>query len=165
MDIAGGHGSLLAAILRGNPHLQGILFDLPQVIEGARHEAALNDPAVASRRSFVGGSFFEEIPATADVYMMKWILHNWNDDESIAILRNIRRAMRPGGKLLVIEMVIRPDNAPSPGKLLDLAMLIQTGGMERTEAQYRRLFNAADLEIARVIPTASAYSIMETIPR
>ncbi len=163
MDIADGRGSLLATILRANPHLGGILFDLPQVIAGAQHEAALNDPAVASRRSFVGGSFFEEVPATADIYMMKWILHDWNDDESIAILQNIRRALRPGGKLLVIEMVITPDNAPSPGKLLDLAMLTQTGGMERTEAEYRRLFEAAGLDLARVLPTASVYSIMECV--
>ncbi len=163
MDIAGGHGSLLATILRANPQLQGILFDLPQVIAGARQEAALNDPAVASRRSFVAGSFFEEIPATADSSMMKWILHDWNDDEVTAILQNVRQALRPGGKLLVIEMVIIPGNAPSPGKLLDLAMLTQTGGKERTETEYRRLFAAAGLDIARVIPTASAYSIIEGV--
>ena len=165
MDVAGGRGSLLATILLANPQLRGILFDLPQVIAGSQHEAALNDPTIAARCTFASGSFFEAIPTGADAYMLKWILHDWDDAEATSILSNIRRAMRPDGTLLVVEMMIAPGNAPSVGKVLDLAMLTQTGGRERTEVEYRRLFEAADFDLARVIPTASPYSIIEGQPR
>lgn len=161
MDVAGGRGSLLAAIMRANPHLRGILFDLPQVVEDARRDSPLNDPALAIRREFSGGSFFDAIPAGADAYLLKSILHDWDDGDAARILRSLRRAMPSDGMLLVVEVVLAPGNASSVGKLLDLAMLTQTGGKERTEAEYRRLFAAADLDLVRMIPTASPFSILE----
>lgn len=164
-DVAGGRGSLLAAILADNPRLKGVLFDLPQVVADTRRDSPLNEPALAPRRALAGGSFFEEIPAGGDAYLLKSILHDWDDADAARILRNVRRAIPVGGRLLVVEVVLAPGNAPSVGKFLDLAMLTQTGGKERTGAEFRRLFAAASFDLARVSPTASPFSIIEGRPR
>ena len=161
VDIAGGHGLLLAAILKANPHLQGVLFDLPFVIEGAGE--LLESEGVAARTEKVSGDFFESVPAGADAYLMKHIIHDWNDEQSVKILQNIRRAMNDDGKVLLAEMVVPEGNEPSPAKGLDLVMLTIEGGKERTEKEYQELLEAAGLRLTRVIPTRSPFSIIEAV--
>lgn len=161
VDIAGGHGLLLAAILKANPHLRGILFDLPFVIEGAGE--LLESEGVAVRTEKVSGDFFESLPAGADAYLMKHIIHDWNDEQSIKILQNIRQAMNENGKVLIAEMVVPEGNEPSPAKGLDLVMLTIEGGKERTEKEYRELLEAAGFKFTRAIPTRSPLSIIEAV--
>lgn len=161
VDIAGGHGLLLAAILKVNPHLQGVLFDLPFVIEGAGEP--LESEGVAARTEKVSGDFFESVPAGADAYLMKHIIHDWNDEQSVKILQNIHRAMNEDGKVLIVEMVVPVGNEPSPAKGLDLVMLTVEGGKERTEKEYRELLAAAGLRLTRTIPTRSPLSIIEAV--
>ena len=161
VDIAGGHGFLLQTVLQRNPHLTGVVFDLPHVIESA-------GPAIASygldgRLGTATGDFFQSVPAGADGYLLKHIVHDWDDERAAAILRNCHDAMAPNGRLLVIEVVIPPGNEPSFGKLLDLEMLSVAGGRERTEGEYRELFAAAGFRLAGVYPTASPVSIVEGV--
>lgn len=159
VDIAGGHGLLLAGVLKANPHLRGVLFDLPFVI--ARAGELLEKEGVSDRVELVSGDFFESVPASADAYMMKHIIHDWDDEQSIKILQNIRSAMNENGKVLIVEMVVPIGNVPSPSKALDLLMLVMEGGKERTEEEYRRLLEASGFRLTRVIPTKSPYSVIE----
>jgi hypothetical protein len=159
-DIGGGNGTLLAAVLNRHPGVRGILFDLPEVVDGARPTlAALG---LEDRCELVAGSFFGSVPAGADAYMMRHVLHDWEDEDAISILRNCREAMSPTSKVLVVESVIPPPNEPSFGKWLDLMMLV-VGGRERTEEEYRRLFSSAGLELTRVVPTDHEVSIVEGV--
>lgn len=162
VDVGGGQGALIRTILEAHPHLSGVLFDRPPVIEGARRliEAA----GLGGRCELVAGDFFVSVPGGADAYIISHVIHNWDDDRSIATLKNCRRAMARGEKLLVVEEVIPPGNDPSYGKLMDLNMLVMTGGLERTEAEYRALYTASGFELTRVIPTASLMSVIEGIP-
>ena len=159
MDIAGGHGILLAGILKANPQMHGILFDLPSVIEGANEWLEKED--VGSRVELASGDFFENVPAGADVYMMKHIIHDWDDERSIKILQNVRSAMNDTGKVLIIEMVIPEGNESSPSKILDLQMLIGTGGKERTEDEYGKLLEASGFRLTKIVPTKSPLSLIE----
>lgn len=159
VDIAGGHGLLLAGILKANPQVQGILFDLPFVIEGAGE--LLEKEGVRHRVELASGDFFQSIPTGADAYMMKHIIHDWDDERSIKILQNIRLAMSESGKVLIIEMIVPEGNDPSPSKALDLLMLVMEGGKERTKDEYRRLLEASGFRLARIIPTESPYSVIE----
>lgn len=161
VDVAGGQGSLLASILQTNPRIQGTLFDLPQVIANSQATGLMDQDGLAGRCELFAGDFFESVPPGRDAYLLKWILHDWSDAEALQILNVCRRAMEPGKKLLVAEMVIEPGNDPFFGKLLDIAMLALTGGRERTTAEYRALFEAAGFKLQRVVPTASPYSIIE----
>lgn len=161
MDVAGGHGFLLAAVLRANPQLSGVLFDLPEVVAAAPE--FLEKEAVRARVEIAAGSFFEAIPADCDVYLMKHIIHDWDDERAVKILSNARRAMRQSSKLLIVEQVIPAGDAPHPGKIMDLEMLVSPGGVERTENEYREILRRADLKLARVIPSASPLSIIEAI--
>jgi O-methyltransferase domain/Dimerisation domain len=162
VDVGGGQGSLLYAILTANPHLTGILFDVPTAIEGAK--STIEAKRLAQRCQWVGGNFFESVPAGGDAYVLKHIVHDWDDDRAIAILQQCRDAMSEGGKVLVIEQVIPPGNKPFMGKFLDLNMLVMCpGGCERTEAEYRSLFKRAGFELTRIIPTLSDTSIVEGI--
>jgi SAM-dependent methyltransferase len=161
VDIAGGHGLLLAAILKANSHLQGVLFDLPFVIENAGE--LLEREGVTARTQKVSGDFFESVPAGVDAYLMKHIIHDWNDEQSVKILQNIRRAMNDDGKVLIAEMVVPEGNEPSPAKGLDLVMLTIEGGKERTEKEYQELLEAAGLRLTRVIPTRSPFCIIEAV--
>jgi hypothetical protein len=160
-DIAGGHGLLLAEILNANPGLNGILFDVPQVIEGAG--ALLEQKGVANRVETIGGSFFESVPAGADVYIMKSIIHDWDDDRSVQILENISGVMRPDGRVLIVDIVVPEGNDPHLSKLIDLEMLVSPGGMERTAKEYDDLLARAGLRLTRIVPTASAYSVIEAV--
>ena len=161
VDIAGGHGLLLAAVLKANPNLRGVLFDLPFVIEGAGE--LLEKEGVADRVEKISGDFFESVPAGADAYMMKHIIHDWDDASSVKILQNIRRAMSERGKVLIIEMVVPDGNEPHPAKALDLVMLTMEGGKERTAEEYRELLASGGLSLTRIIPTRSPYSIVEAV--
>ncbi|HVS73359.1 MAG TPA: methyltransferase [Phycisphaerae bacterium] len=153
IDIGGGHGRLLSKILATAPNSRGTLFDQPRVLDGA--------PALDPRIQKTTGDFFHSVPQAGDLYTLKFILHDWNDDQSIAILKNIRAAMAPAARILLIETVIPEGNDPSFAKFLDLNMLVMTGGQERTAAQYAALFRAAGLHLTRVIPTHSPCSIIE----
>ena len=159
-DIAGGHGFLLSQILKANEHLKGILFDLDHVIAGAG--ALLEAQGVADRIETASGDFFKEVP-TADAYIMKHIIHDWDDDRAILIMKNIHRAMTGDGKLLLAEMVVPPGNEPHASKVLDLEMLTLPGGIERTEAEFASLFEQAGFRLNRVVPTPSPFSVIEAV--
>jgi hypothetical protein len=161
-DIAGGHGLLLATILQRFPSLEGVLFDLPEVIAGATNTLATY--GLDDRCKMIGGDFFQAVPAGADAYMLKHIIHDWDDERALAILRNIRKAMQPSGRLLIVEVVIAPGNEPSFGKLLDLEMLVIPGGRERTSDEYRDLFAGAGFRLAEIHETAAPTSIIEGVP-
>ncbi len=162
-DVAGGRGTLLAHVLAQHPHLQGILFDQPKVVRGAR--PLLESWGVADRVKLVGGSFFESVPEGCDVYMMRDILHDWDDERAVAILKTIRKAMTAGSRLLVAEMVMTEDDAPFPGKVYDIEMMTVTSdGKQRTPSQFRALFAQAGMTFSRVIPTSSPFSLVEALP-
>jgi SAM-dependent methyltransferase len=162
-DIGAGNGTLVTAILRANTHLRGILFDLPSVI--ARTAEQLEGSDVAGRLQAVGGNFFTEVPAGADTYLMRWVLHNWSDDQCARVLENCHRAMRPSGRLLVLEQVMPPRVDPSTETVsLDLGMLVHLGGCERTEDEFRQLLRRGGFQWTRTIPTAVSTQILEAIP-
>jgi hypothetical protein len=157
VDIAGGRGRLLRSILAKHPSVRGVLFDLPHVIAQA---GDLLEP-VADRCRLVGGSFFESVPEGADAYLLKSIIHDWEDEESIAILRTVRAAMPEHGVVLVIERDLGAPNENAPAKLSDLIMLVGPGGRERTEDEYAALFAAAGFTYARATPTTAGMSLFE----
>ena len=157
-DIGGGNGSMIAEILRKHSRLKGILFDLPHVVE--RAEEKIRAAGVRERCTLAAGSFLDAVPEGADAYALRHIIHDWDEESCLAILRNCHRAMRPDGKLLVIESVIPPGNGPFFGKFLDLIMML-IGGKERTEDEYRALFDRAGFELTRIVPTAAELSILE----
>lgn len=162
VDVAGGQGSLLLAILKNNPGMQGILFDLPAVID--RAIPGIEASGMGDRCQQVTGSFFETLPAGADAYLLKHIIHDWDDARAIAILRQCAQAMADNGRVLVVEQVIPPGNDPFIGKLLDVNMLVMCpGGKERTAEEYRDLFDAAGLQLTRIVPTQGIVSIIEGV--
>jgi SAM-dependent methyltransferase len=159
VDVAGGFGGLLLRVLQRNPTLHGILFDQPHVL--ARHR--LEELGADDRWELASGDFFEACPS-GDIYLLKYIMHDWPDDKAIRILRNCRKAMAPGGRVLVMDPVIPPGNVPHTGKAMDLiVMAIYEGGRERTEEELRQLLAAADLRLNRVIDTGSYISIVEGV--
>jgi SAM-dependent methyltransferase len=159
-DVGGGRGYLLATILRANPALKGVLFDLPHVVAGA--PPLLREQGVEPRVRVEGGSFLERAPEGADAVVMKHILHDWNDDDSIRILRHCHRALPPGGRLFVVEAVVPPPGERGWAKLLDLEMLaITPRGRERTEREYAALFEKGGFRLTRVVPTLSPVAIVE----
>jgi hypothetical protein len=161
VDIAGGHGYLLSQILKSDPHIGGILFDMPAVLAGAN--AILEKEGVAARVEKVAGNFFESVPEGADAYLMKHIIHDWDDDRSVKILRNIRAAMPAHGKVLIVETIVPAGNEPHYSKVLDLSMLVLPGGVERTSEEYRELLAAGGLRLTRIISTRSPLSIIEAV--
>lgn len=162
VDVGGGYGTLLAAILRSNPNARGILFDQPHVIAGA--EGLLTAAGVADRCATVGGDFFTAELPEGDAYVLAQILHDWDDDRCMAILRQCRRAITDHGKLLVVELVLPSGEEPFFGKWLDLHMLVMAGGRERTATEYDELFQATGFRLARVVPTPPGPSVVEAIP-
>jgi hypothetical protein len=162
VDVGGGNGSLLATVLKRTPRLQGVLYDLPHVIERAK--ASLQSAGLAGRCRTEAGSFFEKVPAGEDAYLLRHIIHDWDDERSLTILRNVRKVIPSKGKLLVVEGVIPPGNGPSFTKLLDLTMLVIPGGMERTESEYRELYGKAGFRLERVVPTRQEVSVIEGVP-
>ena len=161
VDIAGGHGYLLSQVVKSNPDLRGVLFDIEPVVAGA--ETILEREGVKDRVELVAGNFFEAVPEGADVYLMKHIIHDWNDELSIKILRNIAVAMSSKSKLLIVEMVVPEGNEPHFSKLMDLGMLVLPGGVERTRDEYYMLLADAGLRLDRIIPTQIPLSILEAV--
>jgi ubiquinone/menaquinone biosynthesis C-methylase UbiE len=158
-DIGGGHGSLLSTVLNAAPQAKGILYDQPQVLAGA--DEVLRNLGTTDRVEKTEGNFFEEIPVKADVYLMKFIIHDWNDEQSEAILKNLAKSAPTGSKLLLIEAVVEEDDAPSMSKVMDLNMLVMTGGKERTAKEYAALFEKTGFRLTNVIPTPSPMQIVE----
>jgi hypothetical protein len=159
VDVAGGHGQVLASILQRYPAMRGVLFDLDHVIAGA--VPRLRELGLEGRVTTATGDFFKAVPAGGDAYIMKHIIHDWDDDRAITILRNIRSAMNPGGRVILLESVLLPGNTPDFGKLIDLEMLMMPGGRERTEAEFRSLLQRAGFDLTRVVPTQSPLSVIE----
>jgi hypothetical protein len=162
VDVGGGHGNLIASILKANPKMQGMLFDLPYVIEGAKN--LLEAEQVSQRCELVAGDFFESVPGGGDAYLLKRIIHSWDEKSAIAILKNCHRAMVENGKLLVVEEVIPPGNEPCFGKFMDLMMMVMfPGARERTESEYRALFKASGFQLTKIVPTRGDVSLIEGI--
>ncbi len=162
-DIGAGSGVMLMAMLERYPSMQGIFFDLGHVLE--RTQANIAAAGLAARCRCEVGSFFETIPAGADVYTIRHIIHDWQDDESIRILSNVREAMKPGSKLLVLEAVVPEGNEPHFSKMADMAMMLWPHGLERTADEFRTLLAAAGFELVGITPTASPVSVIEARPK
>jgi hypothetical protein len=167
VDVGGGYGALLSGVLAANPPLRGVLFDIPPVIEGARDR--INAAGLAERCELIAGDAFESVPSGGDAYILKWVLHDWDDDSCLRILRNCRETMRDDTRLLVIERIVPRRAAPAPGDatkfLSDLNMLLLSGGCERTEEEYRRLLAAAGFSVRRTVATTTPHCIIEAEPR
>ncbi len=162
IDVGGGHGGVISTVLQQYPKLEGTLFDQPYVVDGAKR--TLDLAGVTNRCDCVGGNFFESVPAGADGYLMKFIIHDWDDEKSLTVLKNIRGAIKPNGKLINVDVVIPEGNGADWGKLMDVNMLVMTGGMERTEKQFKELLAKAGFKLTRVVPTKSPLSIVEAVP-
>ncbi len=159
IDVGGGHGTLISAILKRASKARGIVYDLPEVLEGARK--SLSAEGLAERCEFIGGDFFESVPAGGDAYLLVSVIHNWDDERSLAILNNCRRVMGREAKLLLVEMIISPGDTPSLGKFLDLNMLVNFGGRERTETEYGNLLSTAGFRVTRIVSTSTPASLIE----
>ena len=160
-DVGGATGNLLSAILAHHAGPRGVLFDLPHVVGEA--PALLKQKGVDGRVTIAGGDFFKSVPEGADAYLLSHILHDWAEAQCRAILDNVRKAMKPTSRLLIVEMVLPEGDAPHPGKMIDLLMLVTTGGQERSEAEYRQLLDSSGFQLTRVVPTRSAVSIVEAV--
>lgn len=160
-DIGGGYGHLLAAIVQKESLSTGVLFDLPEVLNGTA--SIFDGLGVADRIELVAGDFSEDIPVVADVYILKHIVHDWSDDKNRVILGNIRENMPDSGKILIVETIVPEGNDPHFSKIIDLEMLAAPGGMERTEAEFEALIKDSGLRISRVIPTQGLMSIIEVV--
>lgn len=161
VDVGGASGHLITTVLAKYPQPRGILFDLPHVVREAA--PLIEARGLSGRVTIEGGSFFEALPSGADAYMLSHIIHDWAEELCLQILGNIRAAMKPEARMLLIEMVLPPGDAPHPGKMLDMMMLVGPGGQERTAAEYGGLLGKAGLRMTRVVPTASEVSVVEAV--
>src|SRR5262249_51789431 len=155
--------SFLTAVLQKYPHTTGILYDLPHVVESGRPLIAA--AGLGQRCDLVGGDIFQAVPAGGDAYLLRWVIHNWDDDRAVAILRHCRRVMKDTGRLLLVEMVLPPGDEPHTGWLSDFLMLIALGGQERTAEEYTALLREAGFRLNRVVPTASPMSVLEGVAK
>jgi O-methyltransferase/methyltransferase family protein len=162
VDVGGSHGALLGTILKAHPSLKGVLFDQPSVIARAKKSPHLTAPGIAGRCRLESGSFFVSVPSGADAYILKYILHDWDDERCVKILSNCRASMAKNGRVLVVDSVVPPGNAPGYVKLLDIEMLI-IGGRERTKADFSSIFRKSGLKLTRVVATKSPLSIVEGV--
>ena len=161
VDVAGGHGMVLTSILRQYPNMRGVLFDVDHVIAGAAPLIAR--AGVTDRCQTVSGDFFKAVPSGGDAYIMKHIIHDWDDERALVILRNVHRELRasPRGRLILLESVVRQGNLPDFGKQIDLEMLLFPGGRERTVDEFADLFARAGFELTRIVPTESPLAVIE----
>ncbi len=161
IDIGGATGNMLAAVLNRYSGPRGILYDMPHVVRDA--PALLEAAGVSDRVTIESGSFFERVPAGGDAYILSHIVHDWNEDQCRTILGNVRKAMKPDGKVLIVEFVLPEDDTPHLGKLADMVMLVIPGGQERTPTEYDELLGKAGFKMNRVVPTDSPVSVVEAI--
>jgi hypothetical protein len=161
-DIGGGNGSLISAVLQRYPKLKGLLFELGHVVKRTRER--LKAHCVDDRCSVIEGDFFESVPSGADTYLLRHIIHDWNDEQSVQILNNCRKVVPNNGRLLIIEAVVPTGNEPSLAKDFDMVMLVLPGGIERTEEEYRCLLEEAGFQLNSITPTASVISVIEGRP-
>jgi hypothetical protein len=162
VDVGGATGNLLAAILSSHRGPRGVLFDMAHVV--AEAPVLLKARGVEDRVTIEAGSFFDTVPAGGDCYLLSHIIHDWNEGRCQTILGHCRKAIKPDGRLLIIEMVLPAGDTPHMGKVLDMVMLVFPGGQERTEAEYASLLGKAGFRLSRVVPTASAVSVVEAVP-
>jgi O-methyltransferase domain/Dimerisation domain len=160
VDVGGGNGSVISAVIKNNPGVSGVLFDLPDVINRSRENIAAW--GLSDRIKLDTGSFFESVSGGGDAYILRHIIHDWSDSDAVTILSNCRKAMNPGGKVLVVEAVIPKGNDPNPFKWLDLTMLM-IGGKERTEEQFKDIFTKAGLKLARIVPFTPVMNVVEGV--
>jgi hypothetical protein len=167
VDVGGGNGALLIGILQAHPHLHGMVFDQPHAAERAHKQIAAS--GLAARCEAVGGDFFKDVPAGADAYLLKHVIHDWNDDRAVTILKNCRRAMGENSKLLIVEGVypLRIDQSFASRRAVtsDVNMLVNTGGRQRSEAEFRALYDAAGFTLRRIVPTQSEVKVIEGVRR
>jgi len=165
VDVGGGNGALLAGILAANPTLRGVVFDLPDVATRATEQ--IRELGLAGRCESVGGDFFEEVPGGGDAYLLKHVIHDWNDDRATAILRTCRRAMAAEAKLLIVEGVyparIDQSDESRGAAANDVNMLVCTGGRQRSEAEFRSLYEAAGFRLTRIVPTQTPVKVIEGV--
>jgi O-methyltransferase len=161
VDVGGGHGFFLSCVLLSNPSMSGVLFDQPHVVEGGRK--AIEESGLSDRCQLVGGDFFASVPEGADAYVLSWIIHDWDEERALAILRNCRKAIVPEGRLLLMEAVIPEGDEPHFAKVLDL-FIMTMGGRERTEAEYADLLARGGFRLQRVVPTLAPISVIEAVP-
>jgi len=162
VDVGGSFGYLLADILAENPTTRGLILDLPEIAASARERLARL--GLEERCQAIGGNFFESVPSGGDIYLMSWILHNWNDEDCVKILRNCRRAIAPSGRLVTIDHVIQPGNEYDFGRTSDLAMLVAFGGQERSEEEFRDLLARGGFRLMAVTPLTVPVSLLESVP-
>ena len=162
VDVGGATGNMLAEILSHYAGPRGILFDRPQVVENA--PALLEGRGVGGRVTIEAGNFFDSVPSGADCYVLSHIIHDWTDSQCATILGHCRNAIHPDGRLLIVETVLPPGDTPHLGKLMDMVMLVFPGGQERTEAEFAALLESSRFRLDRVVPTATAVSVVEAIP-
>lgn len=161
VDVGGGYGKMIGMLLQRYPHSHGILFDEPYVIDSCL--PTLKEHKIAERCEVVSGSFFESVPPGGDAYLLKYIIHNWDDEQAISILKNCRQAMPDCGKILIMEQVILENDASSLAKMSDLNMFVVCpGGKERTEKEFKAILEQADLELVRIVPTTEGICIIES---
>jgi hypothetical protein len=161
VDVGGGQGATLAAILAAAPHSRGVLYDVPRVVAGAPE--LLRASQVADRVQILEGSFFDHVPPGGDAYLLKNIIHDWADDKALHILRNVRSAARPGATVLLVEMVVRDNGRDGPQNWVDLEMLLNLGSRERSAEEYRTLLAQAGFRMTRVVATASPLCVVEAV--
>lgn len=161
MDIAGGHGAVLCGILARYPRMKGILFDMQSVIQEAK--CLICERKMEQRCIPIAGDFFKSIPPGADAYYLQHIIHDWDDEHALQILKNLRHAMQGYAerRVIIVDCVLPENSEPHFGKLVDLEMLLMPGGRERTEREWRELFAKAGFQITRIVPTRSANSVIE----
>ena len=163
VDVAGGHGALLSAILQKYPAMKGVVMDLDHVVAGAG--PYIQAQGLSDRATAVAGDFFRAVPSGGDAYILKHIIHDWYDDKASQILSNIRKVLPADGRVILVESVIGPGSEAGMGKVMDLEMLVMAGGKERTEAEFRALFDSAGFTLSRIVPTRAPLSIVEGRPR
>jgi cyclopropane fatty-acyl-phospholipid synthase-like methyltransferase len=162
VDVGGGHGGLITEILRSNPNLKGVVFDAAEVVNGAKERLAA--AGLSDRCEAVAGDFFKAVPAGGDAYVMKWIIHDWDDQRAIQILKNCRAQMGPDSRLIIVDCVVPETSEPHFSKFIDLNMLVMTGGKERTAREFAQLLKASGFKLVKVIPTEQPTSIIEGQP-
>jgi ubiquinone/menaquinone biosynthesis C-methylase UbiE len=168
VDVAGGFGHMVVALLEKYPEVEGVLLDIPELIPVARQKNPVSDPGVAARLEYVGADMFDGVP-TGDVYILKYIVHDWDDERCIQILKNCHQSMKGQGRLICVDSVLPPmgDASGTSAKLLDLSMMLLIRGKERTRGQWEQLYDAAGFQVTNIIPLYDNFgtSIVEGVKR